>query len=653
MTKRWRRIIGRLAVLIGGFGFVVGSVVFGIAYFMVDIPDPNEYVNSQATIIQYADGSELGRLGAQNRTVIPLAKIPLHLRHAVLAAEDRNFYSQSAVNPIAIARAAINNLLGRQLQGGSTITQQYAKTAFLTSERTWTRKIKELIIAIKLENQLSKDEILENYLNTIYFGRGAYGVETGAQAYFGHGVESLSVNESAILASILRSPGLYDPYYKEGNQSRLDSRYLYVIDGMVEAKWLKESRAAKLKEIKVEVNPRLSSGRLSGPRGYLISWVQRELNILGFPDEELMIGGLVVRTTLEKQAQEAAQIAVQEVGPKDAPEDLHIGLLSIRPGTGEIVAMYGGKDYLKRQLNDATQGITQAGSTFKVFALIAALEQGIPLTSIWNGDSPKFFDDLGKPYKVNNYGNEDYGDVTLLRATGSSINTVYVPLGIAAGLENVVSAARRAGIPESVAMIPTPSVVLGVSSPRVIDVAAAYATFAAEGVYAKPFIVNEVLGPNKGVLYQGRIEAQEVFSSDLMRDLNYALRQVVLAGTATSAVKGLGRQAAGKTGTSNENTSAWFTGYTPELATSVAFFRDDALTTLRGIGGITSLTGGTFPARIWTDYTKRALDGVPKSKFRPPVNINGLDPVDMRGVVMTYTKESATALMPPEEKVTR
>ena len=315
--------------------------------------------------------------------------------------------------------------------------------------------------------------------------------------------------------------------------------------------------------------------------------------------------------------------------------------------------MYGGRDYLERQLNDATQGITQAGSTFKVFALIAALEQGIPLTSIWNGDSPQFFDDLGKPYKVNNYGNEDYGDVTLLRATGSSINTVYVPLGIAAGLENVVNAARRAGIPESVAMIPTPSVVLGVSSPRVIDVAAAYATFASEGVYAKPFIVNEVLGPNKGVLYQGRIEAQEVFSPDLMRDLNYALRQVVLAGTATSAVKGLGRQAAGKTGTSNENTSAWFTGYTPELATSVAFFRDDALTTLRGIGGITSLTGGTFPARIWTAYTKRALDGLPKSKFRPPVNINGLEPVDMRGVVMTYTKESATALMPPEEEASR
>ncbi len=649
INRNTRKILLRLAILLGGFGFVSGVIVFGIAYFTVDIPDPNDYVNSQATIIQYADGSEIGRLGAQNRTVVPLAKIPVKLRHAVLAAEDRNFYSQLAFNPIGIARAALNNVLGGATQGGSTITQQYAKTAFLTSERTITRKIRELVIAIKLENQLSKDEILENYLNTIYFGRGAYGVETGAQVYFGHGVDSWGVSEAAILASILRSPGLYDPYFQEGNKERLSARYKYVIDGMVDEGWLSEKRGEKLKKKEPPVNPRLSSGRLAGPRGYLISWVQRELNQLGFTDEQLLVGGLVVRTTLERQAQEAAQIAVQEVGPKNAPEDLHIGLLSIRPGTGEIVAMYGGKDYLARQLNDATQGITQAGSTFKVFALIAALEQGIPLTSIWNGNSPKFFDDLGKPYRVSNYGNEEYGDVTLLRATGSSINTVYVPLGIAAGLENVINAARRAGIPDSVAMLPTPSLVLGVSSPRVIDVAAAYATFAAEGVYAKPFIINEVLGSNKGVLYQGKIEAEEVFSPEIMRDLNYALRQVVLGGTATSALRGFGRQAAGKTGTSNDNTSAWFTGYTPELATSIAFFRDDALTTLQGIGGITSLTGGTFPARIWGAYTKGALEGMPKTKFRPPVNVNGTDPVDMRNVVMTYSRESATALTPPKD----
>ncbi|MGA1669806.1 MAG: transglycosylase domain-containing protein, partial [Candidatus Nanopelagicaceae bacterium] len=238
ISKRLRRILLRLAILLGGLGFAAGATVFGVAYFTVDIPDPNDYVNSQATIIQYADGSEIGRLGAQNRTVIPLARIPVKLREAVLAAEDRNFYSQLAFNPVAILRAVINNVLGGQTQGGSTITQQYAKTAFLTSERTITRKIRELVIAIKLENQLSKDEILENYLNTIYFGRGAYGVETGAQVYFGHGVDSLTVAESAILASILRSPGLYDPYFDERNGPRLSARYKYVIDGMVDAGWL-------------------------------------------------------------------------------------------------------------------------------------------------------------------------------------------------------------------------------------------------------------------------------------------------------------------------------------------------------------------------------------------------------------------------------
>jgi membrane peptidoglycan carboxypeptidase len=646
ISSRIRRIAIRLSILLFGFGFVAGATVFGIAYFTVEIPDPNDYVNSQATIIQYADGSEVGRIGAQNRTVIALAKIPIHLREAVLAAEDRNFYNQSAFSVTGILRAAFNNLRGGQLQGGSTITQQYAKTAFLTADRNIVRKIKELIIAIKLENQLSKDEILEDYLNSIYFGRGAYGVETGAQVYFGHGVDSISVAESAILASILRSPGYYDPYFREGNKERLSNRVKYVINGMVDSGFLSKERGEKLKSKEPVVNPRLTSGQLSGPKGYLVSWVQRELNALGFSDEELLIGGLIVKTTLEKKAQEAAQIAVQNFGPSNAPDDLHIGLLSLRPGTGEIVAMYGGKDYLARQLNDATQGITQAGSTFKVFALIAALEQGIPLTSIWNGDSPQFFDDLGKPYRVSNYKNKDFGEVSLLKATGSSINTVYVPLGIAAGLENVVNAAKRAGIPESVAMLPTPSLVLGVSSPKVIDIAAAYATFAAEGIYAEPFIINEVQGSNKGVLYQAKIKAQEVFSPEIMRDVNYALRQVVIAGTATSALSSLGRQAAGKTGTSNDNTSAWFTGYTPDLATSIAFFRDDALTTLKGIGGINSLTGGSFPARIWNAYTKSALDGSPKLKFKPPAHVNGTDFIDMRDVVMTYTRESATALTP-------
>ena len=623
----------RLSLILGGFIFIVGATVFGIAYFTVNIPDPNSYVNSQATIIQYADGSEIGRIGAQNRTIVPLANIPIQLRHAVLAAEDKNFYSNRAFSITGIVRAAINNLRGGSLQGGSTITQQYAKTAFLTPNRDTKRKIKELIIAIKLENQFSKDQILENYLNTIYFGRGAYGVETGAQLYFGRSANQLTLEQSAVLASILRSPGYYDPDYREGNLERLQARFKYVIDNMHNEGWISDKRYANIKY--PEVKSRVRSGVLAGPKGYLMQAVQSELNALGFTEDELMIGGLVVKTTLEKLAQQAAVDAVDKESPKKAPDNLHIGMVSIRPGTGEIVAMYGGKDYLIRQLNDATQSIAQAGSTFKPFALIAALQAGISLSSIWNGDSPKVFDDVGKPYEVSNYGDKSFGDISLLQATASSINTIYVPLGIKAGLDSVVNVARAAGIPQNVALMPTPSIVLGVASPRVIDVASAFATFAAQGVYAKPFLVKEVQGSNKGVLYEATIQPQEVFDKSVMADLTYALSEVTRAGTATAAVSKLGRVSAGKTGTSQNNASAWFSGYVPQLATSVAFFRDDATQSLNGIGGLTSLTGGSFPARIWTAYMKAVLKDIPEEAFPEPAYIGGTTPTPIADPVPT------------------
>ncbi|NBY31384.1 MAG: penicillin-binding protein [Actinobacteria bacterium] len=640
----------RLGLILGGFIFVVGATVFGIAYFTVHIPDPNSYVNSQATIIQYADGSEIGRIGAQNRTIVPLANIPMQLRRAVLAAEDKNFYSNRAFSITGIVRAAFNNLRGGSLQGGSTITQQYAKTAFLTPNRDIKRKLKELIIAIKLENQFSKDQILENYLNTIYFGRGAYGVETGAQLYFGRSANQLTLEQSAILASILRSPGYYDPDYREGNLERLQARFKYVIDNMHNEGWISDKRYANIKF--PEVKGRVRSGALAGPKGYLMQAVQSELNALGFTDDQLMIGGLVVKTTLEKLAQQAAVDAVDKESPAKAPDNLHIGMVSIRPGTGEIVAMYGGKDYLVRQLNDATQSIAQAGSTFKPFALIAALQAGISLSSIWNGDSPKVFDDAGKPYEVSNYGDKSFGDLPLLKATASSVNTIYVPLGIKAGLDSVVNAARAAGIPQSVALMPTPSIVLGVASPHVIDVASAFATFAAQGVYAKPFLVKEVQGSNKGVLYEATIQPQEVFDKSVMADLTYALSEVTRAGTATAAVSKLGRVSAGKTGTSQNNASAWFSGYVPQLATSIAFFRDDATQSLNGIGGLTSLTGGSFPARIWTAYMKAVLKDIPEEAFPEPAYIGGTTPAPIADPVPTLPPLEPTPSPTPSPKPT-
>jgi membrane peptidoglycan carboxypeptidase len=623
-----RRRLFRTTIFLGGFGFIAGSTLFAFAWFSVSIPDPNAYVNAQATIIQYSNGDEIGRIGTQNRQILPIAQIPINMRNAVLAAEDRKFYSNQAFSVTGIARALVNNVKSGSLngEGGSTITQQYAKTAFLTSSRTIQRKIKELVISMKLENALSKDQIFENYLNTIYFGRGSYGVQTASQQYFNRNVDQLNLSQTAVIASILRSPGYYDPSLSEENAVRLESRFRYVIDGMLNEGWITQEQADNAKF--PTVAPRVTSGTLSGPKGHVISQVQRDLGRLGFTEEQLLEGGLVIRTTLVQKAQQSAVDAVTKLYPKKAPENLRIGLVAIRPGTGEIIALYGGRDYLERQLNDATQSIALAGSTFKPFALVAALEAGIPLTSIWNGDSPQTFDDLGKPYIVSNYGNEGWGQIDLLTATQHSVNTIFVPLGIKAGMDKVVDAARRAGIPENVAMIPTPSVVLGVASPHVIDVANAYATFAAQGVYAKPFLVASVTGPNKGVLYEATPQTQEVFSKEVMADLTYALKSVVNGGTGAAALA-LGRPAAGKTGTSQSNASAWFSAYTPQLAASVALFRDSASESLNGIGGLTSVTGGTFPARIWTAFMKGALKGEPVMSFPAPSNIGGLEPIEM------------------------
>ena len=621
-----RKLVIRAVIFLAGFGFIAGATLFAFAYFTVSVPDANAFVNSQSTIIQYSNGEEIGRIGSENRQIVPLAKIPLNVRHAVLAAEDRGFYSNRAFSVTGIARAVLNNLKGGSLQGGSTITQQYAKTAFLTPERTIQRKIKELVIAIKLENQLSKDQIFESYLNTIYFGRGSYGVQTAAQQYFNRNVDQLTNAQAIVIACILRSPGFYDPSYSKANEKRLTDRFDYVVKGMVEAEWLSPEDAAKIKF--PTIAPRVTSGSLSGPKGHIIEAVSKELKGLGFTEEQLLVGGLVIKTTIDQKAQTAAVDAVNKLTPTKVPENLHVALVAIRPGTGEVVAMYGGADYLKRQLNDATQAIALGGSTFKPFALIAALEAGIPLTSMWNGDSPQTFDDLGKPYPVSNYGDEGWGQMSLLEATKHSVNTVFVPLGQKAGLDKVVDAARRAGIPETVAMMPTPSVALGPASPHVIDVANAYATFAAQGIKAKPYLVTSVIGSNKGVLYEGKPQTQEVFSKEVMADLTYALKGVVNGGTGAAALA-LGRPAAGKTGTSQSNASAWFSAYTPQLAASVAFFRDDATQSLNGIGGLTSVTGGTFPARIWTAFMKGALKDEPVMEFPAPANIGGLEPIVM------------------------
>ena len=646
----------RGAIFVIGGGFVIATYLFAYAYFTVKIPDPNQYVNSQATVIQYSDGSEIGRIGAEDRTSVQLASIPINVRHAILAAEDRNYYSEHAFSPTGILRALWHDVRGGSLQGGSTITQQYAKTAFLSPQQSVSRKIKEIVIAVKLEQQLSKDQIFEDYLNTIYFGRGAYGIQTGSQVFFGRNVGDLSISQAAVLASILNAPGYYDPANGPHYLARLQARWKYVLDGMVKAGWL---TAAKEKQMAFPfIQPRVSPGSLAGPKGYVISWIENQLQQFGFSQDQLLQGGLVVKTTLDKRDQQAAVDAVAKRTPKAPFNNLRIGLVSIQPGTGAVLAMYGGQDYLKNQYNNATQATTQAGSSFKPFALTAALESGISLHSVWSGRSPQVFDNPGstKPYVVYNYGNEQYKNINLLKATADSVNTVFVPLGIKAGTDKVIDVARRAGIPTTVQLVNSPSVTLGVASPHVIDLASAYATFAAQGIYAKPYIVSEVVGNNGGILYQAQPQTNQVFASDVMADLTEALQAVTQYGTASGAVADLGRPSAGKTGTTTNNASAWFNGFVPQMATSVALFRDNASESLNGIGGLNAVTGGTFPAKIWDQYMKEALAHTPIMDFPAPANIGGSDPVPMQSAVPTLDPALARVPQPapaPSPKKTK
>ena len=595
--------------------------LFIAVYESTSISVRNSYTASKASVFKYTNNAEVGRVYREDRVEIPLYRVPLSFQRAILAAEDSKFYSHNGINPLAIGQALFKNATSDTLQGGSTITQQYAKIAYLKPEQKISRKIKEVFVALKVEGAFTKSEILENYINAVYFGRNAYGVEMAARKYFGVKASALTPAQSIVLAALVRSPANYDPEFKPGNSVRLINRFNGIKKNIVDQGWMTEEEARSISF------PKFSAKKVedinSSNRGHLIAAVKNELAELGFTEDVLTVGGYVVQTTLDQSAQRYAELAVETQRPQDAPKDLHIGLASVRPGTGEIVALYGGSDYLERQLNDATQAIAQAGSTFKIFAVVAALEKGYSLSTVWDGRSPQTFRTSSGNYKVSNYGNSSFGPVSLYKATASSINTVFVKLGTKIGPESVVDVARRAGIPDSVQVLPTPSVVLGVSSPRVIDVASSFSTFAAGGIYSKPHLVKKIYDGEGKLIYEFKGESKRVFSENVSADLSYALSGVVRNGTASSVLAGFPRPIAGKTGTSQDNASAWFTGYSPDLSTSVAFFRDTPEQRLTGIGGLNSITGGSFPARIWNAYMKRALAEYPISYFPRPAFVGG------------------------------
>ncbi len=568
-TAKWGAIVG----LVGAF---VLAVAVYVTYKMIDIPDPNEDFQAQTTTVFFSDGKHvIGTFALQNRESIPLEEVPESLKSAVISAEDRSFETNSGLDPKGIVRAAWSNLQSDTgTQGASTITQQYVKVLYLSQERTYQRKIKEAFLAVKVQNSLSKDEILEGYLNTIYFGRGAYGVQAASKAYFDKPAKDLTVPESAVLASVLNSPGTLDPAVSKANRKPLFDRYKYVLKGMAEAGAIDAETALKYQR-RLPRFPEIDTvNKYGGQRGYLLTLVQSKLIGLEFSQDEINGGGLKVVTTLDWQDHLAAIKAVRDVRPPNKPE-LHIALASIEPGTGALRAMIGGRNFTgpgpQDQINFATSG-GQAGSTFKPFALAAALKGGFRLNDKLDGDSPYFFPDGSK---VENEGESSgaangfsYGTVSLVKATAESINTAYMDLTaqMEDGPEKIVDAAVAAGIPRSSGDLEAYSrVALGSAKIAPVEMAEAYATFAADGKQADWYMIEEV-SDSGGLRYEHRDEPNQAFSFPIASNVSYALQQVVKTGTGQNALA-LGRPAAGKTGTATNDkgdvSSSWFVGYTP------------------------------------------------------------------------------------------
>jgi membrane peptidoglycan carboxypeptidase len=606
----------RQVLVLGLIGFLCVLAVVSVAYARTTIPSPNELVRAQTTIVYFSDGkTEIGRFGSQNRINITIDQVPDYVQKAVLAAEDRTFYTNKGISPTGIVRAFWNNLRGGSTQGGSTITQQYAKNAYLSQERTYKRKIKEFFIAVKLARRDDKNKILQDYLNTIYFGRGAYGIQTAAQTYFGKDVSKLTVAEGAVLASVIRSPAGYDP---TTHADLLRGRFDYVLNGMVTEHWLSAADRAGL-QVPKTVQKSTPKG---GTNYFLMDTVRKELKAKGFTDAEIDLGGFRVTTTFDRKSQRAAVRAVRQGRPTINAKGVHIGLTAVQAGTGRVIAMYGGET--AGNLNEATQARIQPGSAFKAFALSAALEDGIGLRSRFHGSSP--FKVPGTRSDVNNEFNQSYGSsVDLIKATADSINTAYVDLAVQMGPQKVVDAAIAAGIPESTpGLLPTPVVPLGTASVHNIDMSSAYCTLAAQGRQTPWHTVDEVKTPTGGIRYKAHEKQTRVFAKDDMADATYALQQVVKSGTGTEA-QSLGRPVAAKTGTAalrpGTTTSAWFVGFTPQVCAAVDFYKGTGKADLDGVGGLSTFFGGDYPARIWTAFMKVATQGQKVEDFPLPAYV--------------------------------
>jgi penicillin-binding protein 1A len=616
-AQRWLWRYRRLVFLVG---LLVATGVAGLIYVLFHVPLPRAPDLAQTTLLSDAEGRPLAELhGGQNRVSVALDRVPPVLRQAVVAVEDRNFFTHRGVDPVGLARATWADIRNRAaVQGGSTITQQYVKNTFVGRERTLWRKLREAVISLKLEREVDKELILERYLNTIYFGRGAYGVQAASQAYFGLDVSELSLKEAAYLAGLIRRPETADAS-RDPEEARVRRRS--TLRAMERAGYIEGTARRTVERIPVDsyvlARPPTAEATVHQPESgthYFVEYV-RQFLVRRYGERAVYGGGLRVRTSIDLRLQAAAYDAVHDV--LDRPDD-PAGALVALDANGSVRAMIGGRSWNLSKVNlavgrDGGGRGRQGGSAFKPFVLAEAVRAGYTVESSLPAPAevvlPKA--NRGRDWKVSNYEKAEYGTINLIDATKHSVNTVYAQLVTAVGPGRVAELARELGIESPLAAVP--SITLGTQDVSVLEMTNAYLTFANRGIRAEPHVVLEVTNAEGELIERFDPRRRRVLERSHADVVNFILRQVVEGGTGTAAA--FGKPFAGKTGTTQGFGDAWFVGYTPAVTAAVWMgYPEGQARAMVDVHG-RKVNGGSFPAEIFRRFMKVATAGLDIGSF--------------------------------------
>jgi membrane peptidoglycan carboxypeptidase len=632
MSRR-RRVLRRIGIVLtsflGLFALLATVLAVGV-YSVAHVPSPDELRTNQTATVQYADGSTMATIdGGENRTDVPLSKVPVYVRDAVIAAEDRGFYSESGVSIRGTLRAAVNDLTGGSTQGGSTITQQYVKNAYLSSDQTLSRKLKELAISLKLSRQYSKDDILENYLNTIYFGRQAYGIEAAAKAYFGVDISKVTVAQGALLAAVIKSPEYYDPAV---TPSASKDRWDYVVQGMERTGKLTATQAAALK-FPTTIKTKSVSSVLDGPLGLVWRQVKTELSADGVDPATINTKGLKIQTTIDKSAQAAAESAISQhmTGLASFQKNLLPALSAVNPSSGAVLAYYGGKNGVGY---DYANGYRPPGSSFKPYTLATALTQNLqgkkPAYALDSTFDGSYCVTIEATHICNDPGDEGVsGFTTLAFAMKVSLNTTYDGLANTIGPPNVATTAHAMGISKTRVDTGKPTLVnsagqttfgIGIGdadySVRPLDQAVGFGTIANGGTTYQPYFISKVTDASGNVLYQHKIKGTRSLDPKVANDVGLSVKPVA---DWSHVPLNNGRESGSKTGTAGlqtaanpngtDNTDAWMVGFTPQVSAAVWIGSGKSQPIYNA--NHSAEYGSDLPGHIWQDFMDTYLAGKP------------------------------------------